>query len=354
VEFRLGHRPALDGVRGLAILTVMGVHTGGPFLEGGFLSVDLFFVLSGFLITSVLFEEWRRTGSVHLARFYARRALRLLPGLLVLLVFLALWSLSFPVASSAAEVRREIVYTFFYAANWALAFDAMSAMGFLGHAWTLAIEEQFYLAWPLMLLVMLKKGIARGGLALITAAIAVAAGLHRFAMWQDGASIERLFFGFDTRCDALLAGCLAALVATFPGRLATPLRRRLWRVAGLASTAVLAAMWVLASREQGYMYTWGFSLAAATSALLLIEIIDHPDSLLSKVFAWRPLVHVGHISYGLYLWHWPVFLTLALERPDWSTARLNLARFAVTFVLAQLSSSLVEQPSLRWKKRWSA
>lgn len=353
MDFRLGYRPALDGVRGLAILTVMGVHTGGPFLEGGFLSVDLFFVLSGFLITSVLVEEWQRGGDIRLPRFYARRALRLLPGLVVLLATLALWAMSFPPVA-AAETRRQIAYTFFYVANWALAFDAMSPMGVLGHAWTLAIEEQFYFVWPVVLLTLLRRGLSLRALAATTATLATVAGLLRFAMWMGGASMERLFFGFDTRCDSLLAGCTAAFVVGMPGRLATPERRALWRAAGVVAVAGLAAAWVLAVREQGYMYAGGFSAVAALSAMLLIDVVDRPSSALARLLATRPFVHVGRISYGLYLWHWPVFLALLLANPEWPAARLNAARFAVTFVLAQLSSTLVEQPCLRWKRRWQA
>lgn len=352
MPFRLGHRPALDGVRGLAILTVMGVHTGGPFLPGGFLSVDVFFVLSGFLITSVVVEERERSGTIRLGLFYIRRALRLIPGLMVLLAVLGLWSLTLPLRGMAVEVWREMLFTFFYVANWALAFDAMQAMGMLGHAWTLAMEEQFYLLWPPVVFAVMRRGIPPRSFALLVAAAIAAVAVHRALMWSSGATMQRMFFGFDTRCDALLAGCLAALTVRLPGRLSTPARRRAWRAAGLAGTAVLSLLMVFAVREHDAMFLGGYTVVALSAGLMLIHLVDHPASPLARAFAVRPLTHVGHISYGLYLWHWPVFLTFAVMAAGWGQLRLNLARFAVTFVLAQLSSTLVEQPCLKLKKRW--
>jgi len=352
MPFRLGHRPALDGVRGLAILTVMGVHTGLPFPSGGFLSVDVFFVLSGFLITSVLVEEWQRTGSIRLGLFYIRRALRLLPGLAVLLVVLGLWSTTLPYPAMVVGVWRDMFFTFFYVANWALAFDAMNPMGLLGHAWTLAIEEQFYLLWPPVVLAATLREVSIRAFAVLVAVAIVVVALHRALMWDGGATMERMFFGFDTRCDTLLAGCLAALVARLPGRLSTPRRRQAGRVAGLAGTAVLSVLMVFAEREHDAMYLGGFTIVAVSAGLMLVYLVDNSRSALTRAFGMRPLAHAGHISYGLYLWHWPVFLTTMVMYPDWSVGKLNVTRFAITLVLAQLSSSLVEQPALSLKKRW--
>jgi peptidoglycan/LPS O-acetylase OafA/YrhL len=181
--------------------------------------VDVFFVLSGFLITSVLLQEWSKRETINLRNFYARRALRLLPGLAVLLFCLAVYSYNMPYFPAAAvEIRREIVFTFFYVTNWALAFGAMPALGLLGHAWTLAIEEQFYLLWPMLLLSMLRAGFSRRAVAWATAAGILASALLRLWMWERGATADRLFFGFDTRCDTLLFGCLAGIYATFPDR----------------------------------------------------------------------------------------------------------------------------------------
>jgi peptidoglycan/LPS O-acetylase OafA/YrhL len=354
VPFRLGYRPALDGVRGLAILTVMVVHTGAPFVSGGFLSVDLFFVLSGFLITSVLLEEWEKRTTIRLGNFYVRRALRLLPGLAALLVVLGLLSLRFS-PHEAAELWREIAYTFFYAANWALAFDRMPAMGALGHAWTLAIEEQFYLAWPVLVLTMLRSGLTRRGLALATGAAIAAAAAHRLLLWHGGATMDRLFYGFDTRCDALLAGCLAGIVAGWPGRETSATAATVLGVAAPLAGLAFGAFVLVADQNQGAMYAGGFTVVALSAAVLLLHVVDHPSSLLARVLATRPLIYVGKISYGLYLWHWPAFLfvLLVMQPRGWSAGAINTMRFVAAFAMAELSTRLVEQPALKLKKRWS-
>ena len=354
VAFRLGYRPALDGVRALAILTVMVVHTGAPFISGGFLSVDVFFVLSGLLITTVLLEEWEKTATISLARFYARRALRLLPGLAVLLLSLAAFSFTLdPMFRPAAvEIWREIVFTFFYMANWALAFGAMPAMGFLGHAWTLAIEEQFYMIWPLLLLTMLRGGLSRRRVATIVAGAIAAAWFYRLVLWESGVPLDRLFFGFDARCDALLAGCLAGICASLPDR--SEGASSGLRTASFVSGAFLAVMFVVADREAASMYQGLSTLVALATAVVLAEIVEHPATLLARVLAWPPLVHVGRVSYGLYLWHWPVYLYLPPETLGLSVTATNIVRFAMTFVMAELSSVLIERPALRMKSRWAA
>ena len=158
-SFELGHRRALDGLRGVAVLAVLGFHGGVPFMRGGFLGVDVFFVLSGFLITSLLYEEWRRTGAIRLRAFYMRRVLRLLPALILLLLALTIYAIWLPWPDQRARLRAEIAFTLLYVANWALAFRLVPDLGFLAHAWSLAIEEQFYLVWPLALLLLLRSGV---------------------------------------------------------------------------------------------------------------------------------------------------------------------------------------------------
>jgi peptidoglycan/LPS O-acetylase OafA/YrhL len=353
VAFRLGYRPALDGVRGLAILTVMLVHTGLPFASGGFLSVDVFFVLSGFLITSVLVEESGKTGAIDLRNFYVRRALRLLPALAVLLFALTIFSLRMPVPASAVEVRREILFTAFYVTNWALAFGAMPAMGLLGHGWTLAIEEQFYFVWPVVLMLLLRARLSRQRIAVLVAAAIAAGTLYRVVLWQIGVPIDRLFFGFDTRCDSLLAGCLGALLVSLPGRDAASPGVRLVQPAAFAAVAVILAMVATLSHDHPFMYAGGFTLVAAAAAVVLMAVVDAPGSVLARILASRPLVHAGHISYGLYLWHWPVFLYFTPSLHGWPETTGNVVRFGMTIVMAELSAVLIEQPFLRLKKRWS-
>jgi peptidoglycan/LPS O-acetylase OafA/YrhL len=353
VPFRLGHRPALDGVRGLAILTVMVVHTGAESFAGGFLSVDVFFVLSGFLITSVLLQEWDGRGTIRLKNFYARRALRLLPALFVLLLALAWLSLNMPFFPEAAlQIRREIVYTFFYVTNWAIAFGAMSPLGILGHAWTLAIEEQFYFVWPVMLLTLLRAGFSRRAVAWAIVAAIVASARLRLVLYELGAGADRLFFGFDTRCDTLLAGCLAGVCATFLDEMSDRTRLAV-RWAARAGVTTLALLFLTISHDDPFLFRGGFTLIAASAAVTLLAVVDNPGGLIARALAWRPLVHAGDVSYGLYLWHWPVFLYLMPSVVGLPPLATNLVRFAATFVMAELSARLIERPFLRQKTRWT-
>ena len=216
--FSLGYRPALDGLRGIAILAVLAIHThhifGWPLLKGGNVGVDIFFVLSGFLITALLVQEWGETGTISLKSFYWRRALRLVPALLLLLV--ALYFLSDLLLSTveANETRRAMPVAFVYASDLALAFFNIR-LGALQHTWSLAIEEHFYLIWPLVLVAGLKLGIGKKRLVMITLLLALASALQRAVLHQVGASPVRTYYGFDTRADGLLIGCAMGLCVSW-------------------------------------------------------------------------------------------------------------------------------------------
>ena len=208
------------------------------------------------------------------------------------------------------------------------------------------------MAWPVLLLVLLRAGFSRRAIAWMTAGAIAVSALHRLVLWQQGASVDRMFFGFDTRCDTLLAGCLAGIYATFPER-HTPRARRVLRAASGVAVAVMAVMLVTASHDHAFMYCGGFTLVAAAAALIMLEVVDYPGDIIARLLTWRPLVHAGEISYGLYLWHWPVFLYLLPDKLGWSPRATDVARFAVTLVLAELSARLIERPFLRQKVRWS-
>jgi peptidoglycan/LPS O-acetylase OafA/YrhL len=203
---RLSHIAALNGLRGIAILSVMFFHAtlsgaGGPRPSGGFLGVDIFFVLSGFLITALLLREWQQNGSIALRAFYARRALRLLPALFALMAVILLLP---GVFYSSVRPWRDALITTAYATNWVRAFGG--EIGFFGHTWSLTIEEQFYVIWPLLLLALLKLRVGRRGiLFLVVVGIAVPAVL-RVDLWDGPMSVKRLYYGLDTRFDSLLLG----------------------------------------------------------------------------------------------------------------------------------------------------
>jgi peptidoglycan/LPS O-acetylase OafA/YrhL len=203
----------------------------------------------------------------------------------------------------------------------------------------------------MLLLSMLRAGFSRRSVAVATAAGIAASALLRLWMWERGTNLDRLFFGFDTRCDTLLVGCLAGIYVTFPDR-HTPFARRATQLAGAAGVAALALMLVVTSHDDPFLFRGGFTLIAAAAAGLVLSVVDHPDGVLARVLAWRPLVHLGDISYGLYLWHWPVFLSLVPSDLGMSPLATNVARFAATLALAEMSAALVERPFLRLKSRW--
>jgi peptidoglycan/LPS O-acetylase OafA/YrhL len=276
----LGYRPALDGLRGIAVLLVIGQHAWVPAMDrAGGVGVTLFFVLSGFLISTLLIEERAKSGQVDLLAFWMRRARRLLPALAVFLFAMALVGFSATVIFSSA----------LYVSNWLFALKG--AYDPLVHLWTLAVEEQFYLLWPLAF-VLLAWLPGRAMLWVLVVA-AVASALARVASTMAGDPYWWTFFATHLRADALLAGCA----------LAYALRRWPWRptqlvIACAVGAAVIAAM----NGDRTFHTTVGLPLAIGSSIVLVAAAVQ----LSPRALTWRPVVYVGTISYGLYLWHRPL------------------------------------------------
>ncbi|MFB6725731.1 acyltransferase family protein [Kribbella sp. NPDC056345] len=349
---RRAHLPALDGLRGVAIAGVLLFHTGQ--LGGGFLGVDLFFALSGYLITDLLLREVERTGVVSLAGFWGRRIRRLLPALAVMLVGVTVlvWFVGAPdlvrtALTDGPWVQANLI-------NWHLLAESASywerfgAERVFGHLWSIAVEEQFYLLWPLVVL-----GIARLSrqahqrVALVAAAGAVAS-LVLMIVLLSPADPTRVYTGTDTRAFSLLLG---ALVATHPVRTAVlkAVGGRIGAVVALLA-AGLGTAWVLVDGvESQWLFTGGLFAHSLAAALLIVLCTQAPDSLLAKGLGWRPLRGLGQISYSLYLWHWPVIVLL----PDHITGWLRtVVVCAVSIALATLSKYLVEDP-IRFRANWA-
>ena len=210
IAIKLGYRPELDGLRGLSILLIYIHHLYYPILPGGFLGVDIFFVLSGFLITCLLIEEWDRECSISLKNFYIRRVLRLIPALLFLIIIVGGFALISLDKRRSIPTYQGIWLTLSYASNWLYALRYFSANNPLGVTWSLAIEEQFYLTWPLLLSLALRFKLGRRWMIYILVLIIAFVPLHRKLLAEQGASIFRLYYSSDTRADALLIGCLVA------------------------------------------------------------------------------------------------------------------------------------------------
>ncbi len=351
-HFHLGYRPWLDGLRGLAILAVLAFHLG--LLPGGFLGVDLFFVLSGFLITSLLVEEWERRGSISLKRFYLRRALRLLPALFAVLLACFVGIAIFQ-PSQLRAYCREMLVTVCYVANWPTLHQVPQPR--LGHTWSLSLEEQFYLVWPLLLYGLLRLGWRRSRIiGLVCAGIVAAAafragwfGWHRAS--PDRASlVARLYMGLDSRADALLTGCLVALLAAWN---LLPRRNRVLAATGWAAALVLGHMAWKSGLDHVQFYYGYFLLVAFMAALILVCLLQGPVPLVTRVLEFGPLVAVGRISYGVYLVHIPIIAWLFGDEVGRGYWLRTVLAVLLIFVAALLSYYGVERPFLRLKDRLS-
>ena len=301
------HVPELDGLRGIAIIVVLIHHQLTTFsLKGGFLGVDLFFVLSGFLITGLLLGEFEHTGSISIRKFYMRRVLRLGPALALYLIA----SLAVVYYTHLITVPRQlklIAIALLYSTNWRMAFGWDSVLDPTAIIWSLSIEEQFYLVWPLLLFACLALKVKRKFIVLGLAVIITGIYLHRNSLLNSGVDFTRLYYGTDTRADALLAGCLTALIPW-------PRIKNTWIVSALAMFAAALLIYFTATAEfmDGWLYRGGFTLIAALAGLVIATAATFPPRPLSIVLRWLPLRWFGRISYGLYLWHWLVIQTVSL------------------------------------------
>ncbi len=348
---RLGlqYTPALDGLRALAVLAVMLYHGGVAVVGGGFLGVDVFFVLSGFLITTLLLLEFESTGGLNLPAFWGRRARRLLPALLLVLVAVLIYA-AFLAGEAASSVRSDVLATLFYVSNWWFIFSGNSYFeqfqdpSPLTHTWSLAIEEQWYLLLPLVLVLVLPRIRNRRWWAALFGALALVSAVVMALLYTPGSDPSRAYYGTDTRLLALLIGAGLASLFT-PGvveRVRGPAR---WLAPTGAVGLVLLLAWTDDTSE--WLYYGGFLLVALVSAVVLAALVARPEGLVARGLTWSPVVWIGKISYGLYLWHWPVYVVLSPTRTGISGTSLLLLRIAVTFGIATLSYYLVEMPVRR-------
>jgi peptidoglycan/LPS O-acetylase OafA/YrhL len=349
--FKLGYVPALDGMRGVAIIAVLGFHAEVPFLKGGFIGVDIFFVLSGFLITSLLIQEYSIYKTIRLRNFYLRRILRLAPALIFLLLVFLILSTLFLDPNKARSNLIDALISFFYLSNWARAFN-LHPPDFLAHTWSLAIEEQFYILWPPLLILLLRYVSSSRRIFQMTVGLVVFAWLLRVGLILTGSSIERLYNGLDTRADTLLAGCALAIVLSC--NLLTETRQQKiahWFRYITPLTAILLVYLSVALRWRNpQLYYWMLVLIEVLVVILILDIFVSPKSRLRTFLAVSPLVWIGKISYGLYLWHLPIFLTLKLQGYGW--LQIALIGTLLTFTIAFLSYFLIERPCLKLKQRF--
>jgi peptidoglycan/LPS O-acetylase OafA/YrhL len=342
--------PGIDGLRAVAVAAVFLYHADTSSLPGGFFGVDVFFVISGYLITSLLLAEFELSGRVALGRFWANRARRLLPALFVLLaVCLALGATI--ERGKLVGLRGDALASIFYVANWRFIFEHESYFaqfgrpGLLRHLWSLAVEEQFYLIWPPLFLlgVRLRRRRALPGL---VAAAAIGSTALMWALYVPGADTSRIFYGTDTRAAPLLVGVLLAFVWK-PSAMPAWNGERARRVLDAVSLLALGALIYVFAAVHDYdekVYRGGFLVLALLAAVLLATIV-HPHSRLGRQLGRGLPRWIGERSYGIYLWHWPI---LVFTRPGidvhLSTPVLIPAQAAATVLVAALSYRYVELP----------
>lgn len=361
---RLPQLPALDGLRGLAVAGVVLYHAGFDVMVGGFLGVSTFFTLSGFLITMLLLDESRRSGTVALRRFWARRFRRLMPATLVTLALVAVvFGLFVASPSQRLELRGDVLSSLFEVANWYFVIQGSSYGDLFAepspvlHFWSLAIEEQFYWVFPLLVLGFwrLTKG-RRGQLGVGVAVLALASAALPlvFTMSQD-----RIYFGTDTRAAELLVGSVLAVVLSY-----RPVRRKLsvrvwWRTALLVVAGACAAVqlfwWWSVRQDSDWLYRGGFSLYAVMTCVI-ITACAVPFGPFRRAVALAPLRWLGTRSFAIYLFHWPLFLAARQLAPGVPRTSQAIAVIAVSLALAEASFHLLERPirAGRWPSpRWA-
>jgi len=311
---------------------------------GGFLGVDLFLVLSGFLITTLLLERRDRERRP-IRTFYLRRALRLLPALAALLLANLLYALV--EGRGVDDALRSIVVAGAYVTNWA-ELAGVQISQYVTHLWSLAIEEQFYLVWPLLLFGAYRLWPSRRKLVWLALGIALAAAVWRAALYQSGEGWLRIYLRTDARADSLAIGALLALVpwAEIGPRLGVHTRTAV----GFVALVALIAAAALIQPDARALYLGGFTVVALLSAVLILTVLE-PDSALSRALASRPLVALGLISYPLYLWHFGVFQIVAEHTRTWPAGPRVALGWSLALGLAIASYRLIELPALRLKGR---
>jgi peptidoglycan/LPS O-acetylase OafA/YrhL len=346
------HVSALDGARGLAVAGVVFFH--GGHLTGGYLGVDFFFTLSGFLITSLLLAETQRTGSIGLGGFWARRARRLLPALAVLMAGIAVYCWVFASSDQLAQIRGDAFATLAYSANWREVFAHQNYFALftspspLNHTWSLAIEEQFYVIWPLIfvgLLAIAKHAIAKA--VLVTSLVLAAISSVLMITLYDPVNVTRAYFGTDTRAAAILLGAALAAWLTIHGPTRTHTARIALETLGLIGAGILAIAWTRLDGQSSTLYHGGFLLCGLAATAVIAAAVHPEPGPLARILSLRPLCQLGLISYGVYLYHWPIDVALDQKQMGFGGWPLFTFQTAVTLAAAIASYRIIEQPIRR-------
>lgn len=323
----------LDGLRALSVIAVFFHHTGGTFVKGGYIGVEVFFVLSGYLITSILCREKNNTGVINFVEFYIRRARRLYLALILFLIAVAAYCAIY----NKYNLTLEVVPSLFYVVNWYRAFEWYDAV-LTGHTWSLAIEEQFYLLWPLLLSLLIWCSPRKLLLFIFVLFFSVLA--WRTYLFLSDASFPRIYNGFDTHTDGLLVGALLALVSTDVLR----------RVGFLWVPALAFLLAVLFGQEMAEfsLSKNGFGIVSVASAIVVAKVISDQSSILVRVLSFKPLAWLGTISYGFYLWHYPLIQIVMYGGHDSILGFYGSLAYPVPFLAGSIFLGTLLMASISW------
>lgn len=347
-RWALGHRPELTGLRAPLSVTVLIAHNTPSWNRGEWTALSIWFGLSGFLITAILLEEQQTTGRLGLTRFYLRRALRLLPALVVMVVAVVIYGS----VTHGFDFRQRFVddplSTLFFTMDYREALGFLPPQSFFAHCWSLAVEEQFYLLWAVLLIVMAKATRRSTRSVLVAALVGIALSTaDRFLLWH-GPTVQS-YTAFDARADALLFGCILGVICV-DGRL-NDLSAGAHRALGaLAAAGLVTWLFFTIVPFAGGDGTWIATVTEVAAFLMLSFVVAAPSSWTARLLARRPLVHIGTITYGLYIWHYPVYQVLGPSTVSSSPWVLFVVRVITTATIAELSWNLVERPCFKLRK----
>lgn len=352
----------LDGLRALSVIAVVLYHMSVPWATGGFLGVTVFFVLSGYLITDILIADWKKEGSIDFKRFWIRRARRLLPAVYGMLFFVLAWVTIFN-KTLLATLRDDLLAALFYFSNWWFIiqdvsyFENFEAPSLVTHFWSLAIEEQFYILWPIIMFVLLKASLSKKQLFWSLFGLALVSATWMAYLYVPGEDPSRIYYGTDTRAFSLLIG--AALAVMWPSRqLSSKIsknRKIGLDILGWVMLFIMIGSFYWIDEFDGFMYVGGMLVFSIVIALL-IGVVAHPSSTLGKLLSGPVLRWVGLRSYGIYLWHYPILLITKnwLYGTDYF-GWLPLIQIVLIGIFSELSWRLIEDPIRKGAiKRWMA
>jgi peptidoglycan/LPS O-acetylase OafA/YrhL len=370
----INYVPGLDGIRALAVLGVLLYHAGVSWIPAGFLGVDTFFVLSGFLITTLLINEFKKASTIRLIAFWGRRARRLLPALFLVVALTSIFVWLIAARGTYPAYEGDAFGSLFYVANWHFIaegsnyFAVAGAPSPLTHTWSLAIEEQFYVVWPLVLLALFKLRRGVGSLLGLCIVGAIGSTVWMAYLFSSGAPITRLYYGTDSHSQCLFVGAgIAASLALIarrrreqgttpsgrsirtsggdPGWAAvTNNARLLCGASGMIGVVGGAVLWSRLNSNSPFLYRGGFLLMALFTGGVVVSAVCLQRGIIARCLSIAPMVFIGRISYGLYLWHFPLFQWLNGSRTGLHGITLLGLRLAVSVVAAVLSFYVIERP----------